>query len=368
MNARERFHETVSFGSPDRPTYWELGLWAQTVDRWQDEGMPPDVHIDAFFGWDRRDSVPIGAGMVPAFRDETLEETDRYIVVRGSDGVVSKGLKTGAVRGTRLSMDQRISYPVRDRESWRQFTKRFNAASPCRYPRNFDAWVRGIRERDYPIGIHGGSFFGSPRNWMGLENIAVMFYDDPALIQEITEFMGDFMVELITPALEQVPDIDFGVFWEDMCYKTASMISPKHFRQFIVPQYRRVTDLMRKHGIRCMMVDSDGYVDELIPLWLEGGVNMVYPLEVASGEDPVALRKKYGKDLVLWGGIDKRVLAQDKAAIDREVQAKVPFLIEQGGWLPGIDHAVPPDVPLENYVYYFESVKAIAEGRPLPKK
>jgi uroporphyrinogen decarboxylase len=71
---------------------------------------------------------------------------------------------------------------------------------------------------------------------------------------------------------------------------------------------------------------------------------------------------------VLWGGIDKRVLARDKAAIDREVQAKVPFLIEQGGWIPGIDHAVPPDVPLENYIYYFESVKAIAEGRPLPKK
>ena len=368
MTERERFHETVSFGSPDRVPYWELGFWSQTIDRWQDEGMPSDEHIDVFFGFDRRDSVPVSAGMVPSFREETIEETDRYLVMRHSDGVVSKALKTGTVRGTRLSMDQRTSYPVRDRDSWREFKKRFNAKSPVRYPRNFDAWVRGAKERDYPIGIHGGSFFGWARNWIGLENIAVMFYDDPALIQEITEFLGDFMVALITPALEQVPDIDFGVFWEDMCYKTASMISPKHFRQFLVPQYRRVTDLMRKYGIRSFMVDSDGYVDELIPCWIEGGVSTFYPLEVASNEDPVALRRKYGKDIVLWGGIDKRVLAQDKAAIDREVQAKVPYLIEQGGWIPGVDHAVPPDVSFENYCYYLESVKAIAEGRPLPRR
>jgi uroporphyrinogen decarboxylase len=363
MNARERFHETVSLGNPDRVPYWEMGFWPQTIDRWQDEGMPPDVHLDAFFGFDRRDGVPLNAGMIPTFREETVEEDDRQIIYRRTDGVVTRAMKTGARHGVRLSMDQHISFPVRDRASFREFAKRFNARSPCRYPRFWEEYKRNVRDRDYPLSIGGGSLFGWPRNWMGLENIAVAFYDDPGLIHEMMDFIADFIITLITPALEQIPGIDFGVFWEDMCYKTASMISPKHFREFMVPRYRRITDLMRKHGIRCMMVDSDGHVDELIPLWLEAGINFVYPLEVASDEDPVKLKREFGKDVLLWGGIDKRVLAEDKAAIKRELESKAPFLLEQGGWIPGIDHAVPPDVSYENYLYYRELLAQMVEGK-----
>jgi len=363
MNARERFHETVNYGNPDRVPYWEMGFWPQTIDRWQDEGMPADVYLDALFNFDRRDAVPLNAGMIPAFKEETLEEDDRHITYRRTDGVITRAMKTGSVRGVRLSMDQHISFPVRDRASFREFAKGFNPHSPCRYPRFWEEYKRNIRDHDYPLGIHGGSLFGWPRNWMGLENIAVVFYDDPGLIHEMMDFIADFIIALITPALEQIPDIDYGVFWEDMCYKTASMISPKHFREFMVPRYRRITDLMRKHGVRCMMVDSDGHVDELIPLWLEAGINCVYPLEVASDEDPVKLKREFGKDVILWGGIDKRVLAEDKAAIKREIDSKAPWLLEQGGWIPGIDHAVPPDASYENYLYYRELVTRAVEGK-----
>ena len=109
-------------------------------------------------------------------------------------------------------------------------------------------------------------------------------------------------------------------------------------------------------------MDSDGNVNELIPLWLEIGVNGVLPLEVAAGIDPVALRKKYGQDLLMMGSIDKRVLAKDKKAIEKEVFSKVPFLIEQGGYVPMVDHTVPPDVPFENFLYYRELIKKIVEG------
>ena len=363
MTERERFHQTMRFGSPDRVPYWEMGGWPQTIDRWQDEGMPADVHFDDHFGLDRHDAVPLNTGLVPPFRPETLEETDRHIISRRSDGVVTMALKEGTVRGTRMSMDKYIEFPVRDRTSWNEFKKRLNPKSPLRYLRSgaWEDYKKMVKDRDYPLAVFGGSFFGWPRDWMGFEGASMMVYDDPALMHEITEYIGDFVIEIITPALQEIGDIDYGVFWEDMCYKTASIISPRHFREFCVPQYKRVTHVMRKYGVKTFLVDSDGYVDELIPLWLEGGVNGIYPLEVMAGEDPVGLRKRYGKDLVMWGGIDKVELTKDKAAVEREVRAKVPFLIGQGGWIPGIDHAVPPDVPYENFLYYRKLVCDIAE-------
>ena len=101
-----------------------------------------------------------------------------------------------------------------------------------------------------------------------------------------------------------------------MAYCAGPLISPKMFRQFMIPRYRRITDLARSRGIDTIFVDSDGDVSQLIPLWLAAGVNGVYPMEVAAGMDVVALRRQYGKDLLMTGGIDKRVLAQDRRAID----------------------------------------------------
>lgn len=361
MDARTRFHETMHFGSPDRPPYWEMGFWGQTVERWEDEGMPPDVHHDQLFGFDRREMVPLHYGIVPAFREETIEETDRYIIARGADGVLAKALKEGTARGNRASMDQRYQFPIRDRASWNDFRRRLDPKSPCRRPLYWENYKRSVHERDYPLGIHGGSLFGSPRNWMGFETANLMMYDDPKLMHEIMEYLAGFAVELITPALEEIGDIDFGIFWEDMCFKTASMISPKHFREFMVPQYERITSVMRKHGVDVIMVDSDGHVDDLIPLWLEAGINGVYPFEVAADEDVVALRKQYPRDLLIWGGIDKRALAKDKKTVEQEVYAKAPFLLEQGGWIPGIDHAVPPDVPYQNFLHYRDLIRNLCE-------
>lgn len=361
MDYRRRFHETTHFGSPDRPPYWEMGFWGQTIDRWEDEGMPPDIHHVHLFGFDRRDMVPINHGLIPHFREETIEDTERYVIKRYGDGVLSKRMKAGEARGTPPSMDQRYEFPVRDRATWNDFKRRLNPKSPSRYPAFWEDYKRCVRDRDYPLGIHGGSLFGYPRNWMGFETASIMMYDDPGLMHEMMEYLADFMIEHITPALEQIGDIDYGIFWEDMCFKTASIISPKHFKEFMVRQYQRITSVMREHGVDVIMVDSDGHVDELIPLWLEGGLNGVYPFEVAAGEDVVALRKQFGRDLIIWGGIDKRALAKDKKAIEAEVYSRVPFMLERGGYIPGIDHAVPHDVSYENYLYYRELISKLCE-------
>ncbi len=357
MTARERFHETMRFGSPDRVPYWEIiGHWPQALERWQQEGMPGDVHVGLFFGFDRRERLPVDLGLAPAFKAETLDEDEQYRYRRDGNGVVSKVLKED-----QQSIPQYHSFPVSDRASWEQFKQRLNPTSPCRYHPYWEDYERSIARRDYPVAIHAGSIYGWLRNWMGMENISMAVHDDPAFVEGMMADMADFICETIRPALEQIPDIDYAVMWEDMCFKSGPLLSPAHFRKWMAPQYRKITGLLREHGVTTIIVDCDGNHDQLNALWLEGGLSGVYPLEVAAGEDPVALRKEYGKDLHLCGGIDKRVLAQDTKAIDEELEKKVPFLIESGGWIPSIDHAVPPDVPFGNYMHYLARLKEMAE-------
>ncbi len=186
-----------------------------------------------------------------------------------------------------------------------------------------------------------------------------MFYDDPGLIEDMMEHVLYLEMEVIKRTLKDIK-IQRAAFWEDMCYKAGPLISPAMVRKFMMPRYKKITDLLHSYGVDVIYLESDGNLNELIPLWLEVGINFVRPLEVAAHNDAVAIRKKYGKDLIIGGTIDKRALARGKAAIREEVISKVPFLLEQGGYFPTVDHSIPPDVTFENYCYYINLMREIA--------
>ena len=169
------------------------------------------------------------------------------------------------------------------------------------------------------------------------------------------ETITEFSIALLKKALKEAP-VTVVQFFEDMCYCTGSLISPAMFREFMLPRYRRITDVIRGLGVDTIFVDSDGKVDELIPLWLEAGINGVMPMEQAAGNDIFAYRRQDGSDLLMAGGIDKRALAQGKAAIDRELEEKIPLAFH-GGYIPHLDHLIPPDVPFDNLAYYWQRKK-----------
>jgi len=158
-----------------------------------------------------------------------------------------------------------------------------------------------------------------------------------------------------------IPDAppDYVFFNEDMAYKGASLISPKMVREFMLPGYRQLTSFLKECGVPVLMMDCDGYIGELIPIWLEAGLNATWPIEIAAGNGPILYRKQYGKRLAMGGAIDKRELARDKAAVEREIMSKVPWLLEQGGYIPTCDHGIPPDVSYENYLYMIELIKRV---------
>jgi uroporphyrinogen decarboxylase len=84
-----------------------------------------------------------------------------------------------------------LEYPVKDRASWKEYKKRLDPATPGRYPDDWDAYVWQINEqaKEIPISLQVGGFFGYLREWMGLEPLLYMFYDDPELVEEMMDAM-----------------------------------------------------------------------------------------------------------------------------------------------------------------------------------
>lgn len=365
MNGRERFLATAQFHPVDRPFLLRPWTWTATLERWQGEGLPVDADLAEFFGTDREAVVPLatqgpyGPHLHPPLERVVLHETDSYAIVRDEEGNTVRLFRDDA----RRSMPQWIEYPMEDRRDWEETVKpRLDASIPGRRAegKEWAEYVTRVGRRDYPLGVWCGSFYGWPRSLMGVERVSLAIYDDPGLIHEMCEHIADFVTELIAPIVRDI-DLDFAFIWEDMAGKGGPLCSPRTYREFMLPPLKRVTGLLRAHGVDVIIVDSDGNNDPLIPLWLEAGVNGLRPFEVAAGSDPMAARREYGRDLIIQGGIDKRAFASGRQQIEREVLSKVPWLCRQGGYFPQVDHLVPPDVSLDDYRYYSELLRDAVE-------
>lgn len=372
MNDRERFVQTMIFGNPDRIPLWECAFWDETLERWRTEGLPEEVihpwgygssrteqSLRRYFGFDKgsgtyfRDTVRINIGMYPGFENKILSDNDNVITEVGSDGIVYRWSREGH------STRQFIRFPVETREDFVKLKKQFNSEDDGRFAEGWKEHFTGLQAECFPTCISVGGYYGFARDLMGLENLSYALCDEPELIEEIFEYRTEYVSRILEKALQQIKP-DFAEFWEDMAYKTGPLISPQLYRRLALKHYRKITDLLGRYGVNIILVDSDGNVDELIPIWLEGGINCIWPLEIAAGMDLVSLRRKYGKSLGMIGGIDKRALASGKKAIKDEVMSKVPYMIETGGFIPTCDHAVPPDVSFDNYVYYLGLIRNIA--------
>ena len=155
---------------------------------------------------------------------------------------------------------------------------------------------------------------------------------------------------LLTRISAELPIDRLGIS-EDMAYKAHAMISPAMTRDFLLPTYTRWVEIVKGGGGQVIDLDSDGCVDELIPVWIDAGINVCSPMEVAAHTDLPALRQRFGRQMGYVGGVDKRAIATGGAVLDAELARLAP-VIADGGYLPGCDHGIPPDISWPNYVDY----------------
>ena len=149
----------MHFQEVDRAPWWEMWYWAETIERWQEEGLPKDVHLQEYFGVDRRENVGVNLGLIPPFEETTLEETDTYRVYIDGNGVTRKEFKEHG----RSTMPQWLRFPVENRADFENLKERLNPDSPCRYPLWWEDRKRYWKDRDYPLSITAGSLFGGLR-------------------------------------------------------------------------------------------------------------------------------------------------------------------------------------------------------------
>jgi len=352
LNHRKRFIGTFRFKDVDRVPDYEFGYWTETIDRWHAEGLPLDKRDDreielylGLEGWDCGEWLPIASGFWPPVRGRILKrEGDRETVDDGIGGIYVRTVSTS-------SPPHYIRYPLRTREDWERLNPFFDPNTPGRFPLNWNEIVESYKDRDYPLGISVGSLYGWLRNWMGVEGISIAFYRDPDWVAEMMDTLVDLWIEIIRRALRSV-EVDCATWWEDMCYSKGPLLSVRHFEEFMVPRYRKVTDVLKEYGAEISILDCDGDITKLVPGWLKGGINCMFPLE-ARFTDTYGLRETFGRRVLLMGGVDKMALIAGGKAIDKELERLTPIL-KEGGFIPLVDHRCPPEISYSNYKYYLK--------------
>ena len=371
MNARERFLVTMEFGTPDRIPFVPGFPRESTRKRWHGEGLPLEIV-------DSRDiseyayklaggtlqlpmsgkGFPLRERMIPEFEERVIERRERTLVVQDWKGNICEISDKFDVRYLRNAIDfvtrRWIKCPVESRDDWESMKKRYVSDAPERLTENPEALAADIQNRDYPIGWSFSGPFWQLREWLGFENLCMAFYDDPTLVEEMIEFWTEHVATLLRRGLHYITP-DWVHIAEDMAYKAHAMISPAMCRKFLMPCWRKWGDIVRGAGVPLYGVDSDGFIGELIPLWMEAGVNYCDPIEVAAHNDINEFRKSFGKQIAYQGGVDKRAIAAGGSLLEKEIERIAP-VIKDGGYIPGCDHGVPSDISWENFVRYAELI------------
>lgn len=354
MNDLERFYACMNYEKVDHVPFWVWGGWPETIERWIAEGYKPGVD-DLSMGQDKRTCFTQWFFPNPPFEKEIVEQDDEHVLYINHEGILMREL----VNHPLSSMPQFVKFPVQTREEFREFwAKRMQPDLDQRIGADWKEQLKKYRMIPAPIVVFSdrwGGFFGPLRNMLGVERLCELFYDDPDFVEEMMDANADFIIAIMDQILDVI-SIDVFAFWEDMAYNTAPLISPDMACKFMLPRYKRVIDHLRNRGVPFFGLDSDGQMESLIPVWMDSGINILWPFEVQAGMDVLKTRKKYGKDLRIWGGYDKRAVAWGKEAIDKEFKRLRP-LIDEGGYIPHPDHSIPPDTSFQNYIYFLKRLK-----------
>jgi len=294
------------------------------------------------------------AALYPRFDEEVLEIRGNHELARDFAGrhvLYFKGRRNGF-------MPEYVDHPVKDMHTWeRDILWRLDVSTPERSrdieAKAAEAAVQVSKGKMLSQYLVGGYMY--LRSLIGPEELLYMFYDDPGLIHTCMEKWLE-LGEYVTACYQKTVNIDEVLFDEDICYKNGSLISPEMFNEFLAPYYSRFID-----GVKSRQMDkdkklhvhiaTDGYIDDVIPLYLELGMDYLSPFEAAAGCDVLRTAEMY-PDLLISGGMDKIQLASGRDAIDRMVDRILPPMKSRGGYIPTCDHGVPEEVPFEDYVYF----------------
>lgn len=351
MTDRERFSNQMHYQPVDRCFNMEFGYWEENFTEWDmfvDNGITNNEDADIFFNFDPLQTIHGVTWLHPGFEYAVIEETDTKRIIRNEDGLLAEIPRDG-----HSSIPHFMKSSITTPADWQRVKEeRFRLDDPVRSIDIARRKEQHREDRPYPLGIACGSMIGKVRDMLTMEGLAYACFDYPDMVEDMVETacrMVEHVLDQVLPHFQ----FDFASGWEDISCNSGPLVSVDFFRDVVMPRYKRISTKLHAAGVDVWFIDCDGDIRLLLPYFLEGGVNCMFPWEVNGSGHPADARREYGKELLIMGGVDKMQLGAGKAEIKAYLESLVP-LVEEGGFIPFCDHRCPPNVSPENYLYYLD--------------
>lgn len=321
MNSRERFLKVMRHEPVDRVPYFEEGIRDEVIEAWKKQGLSEDAEISSLFETDRREEI---------FPDlEPRPELKKWPLT------------------------------IQELQDFRNY---LDPSDPARLPENWNLLVQESKNRDHVVmlRVHRGFFLSmGVGDWSRFMEVIFKLKKDPDFVHEALAIQAQFCASLADHILTDI-HVDAAIFSEPIGGNDHPLMSPSMYEEFVLNSYVPVMNVLKRHGVDIVVFRTFGNSRILIPKILKHDFNCLWACEVnIDAMDYRNLRKEFGKDLKLIGGIDLDALRKDKESIRKEVEGKVPELLSQGGYIPLADGRVREDVPFENYVYYRQVLEKV---------
>ena len=341
--SRDRVIKALNFEEPDRVPRYE-GFWEEFADAWREQRQaPPDA--------DPHEAYEIDMTVVAA--DETAWPSRSGELERnGSESLVRTGWGAVHRRFDSAKFYEELEPGLAERTD----PDKLVFEDPLADTRYEEAGRRALecRDRVAVFAKTGGPYLRAA-TVRGMENFLMDVAEDPGWVKAFVDRLTDHM---LTVGVEQirrfgVQSTGIGIF-DDIATNTSPMMGVDSYERLFYPSLRKMVRAYKEAGAAKVFHHCDGYVGDVLDLWVDAGIDAVHPLEYRTGLDPVAIREKYDGRLAIIGGLDNCEILPEG---DRErVRDHILHILRagRGGGFIMAGHSIGPDVSVETYDYVHE--------------
>jgi uroporphyrinogen decarboxylase len=351
MDSRERILRALRHDQPDRVPIHD-GIWAETVRCWQKEGLPVEIPVEDYFGFEL---VSVGVDQSPLFKVKTLHKDHEYIIETTPYGGVRKNFRTYT------STPEIVEWKIKSKADWEHIKLRHYPDFVPDYARV--DWItlrqryQQARSEGKCIAFSAVTGYDQLQRYVKSEALLMLMLEDPAWFSDMVQTAAELIIRLAKLIIEAGYKPDVAFLYNDMAYRNGPLFSPKLYRRCIFEWDKQLCDFFHSHDMP-VIYHTDGDIHLLIPHLIEAGVDCLQPLEAKANMDVRELKRQYGDRLAFMGNIDTRKMADpDPKVIEEEIRTKLEIAKIGGGYIYHSDHSVPPIVSFEQYRHVIELVK-----------
>lgn len=195
----------------------------------------------------------------------------------------------------------------------------------------------------------------------GYEQFFVNLYTDQAFAEALLDKCAETLIEYLGVLLGEVGDfIQVVAIGDDVAMQTGPFISLPMYRHYVKPRHKKVFDFIHSHTKAKIFYHSCGSVYDLIPDFIEEGIDILNPVQTSAAKmDLSRLKREFGKELCFWGGgidIQTQLPVYSLGQIEQEVKRSLDIMAPGGGYVFFPTHNIQADVTPQRIDSLFNAV------------